>query len=160
MSAKARLAGARARRGRDELLDVEEFFCLAEAQVVIGDWREEYNHRRARHERAGAVRPRVGSRQPIGSRSVRTSTGRVDGRAGPIAQPLPSLRPVSTNSHTRWTDSGVRYEHTLFERSVLVKIVCGCRATRWSGLADRSPRQRDFRQVDDIRVAGDESRQV
>lgn len=33
-------------RVRDELLDVEEFSCLAEAQVVIGDWREDYNERR------------------------------------------------------------------------------------------------------------------
>ena len=33
-------------RVRDELLDVEEFSCLAEAQVVIGDWREDYNQRR------------------------------------------------------------------------------------------------------------------
>ena len=33
-------------RVRDELLDVEEFSCLAEAKVVIGDWREDYNHRR------------------------------------------------------------------------------------------------------------------
>ena len=33
-------------RVRDELLDVEEFSCLPEAQVVIGDWREDYNHRR------------------------------------------------------------------------------------------------------------------
>lgn len=29
-----------------ELLDVELFFCLAEARVLIGDWREDYNHRR------------------------------------------------------------------------------------------------------------------
>ena len=33
-------------RVRDELLDVEEFSCLAEARVVIGDWREDYNRRR------------------------------------------------------------------------------------------------------------------
>ena len=33
-------------RVRDELLDVEEFSCLAEARVVIGDWREDYNERR------------------------------------------------------------------------------------------------------------------
>jgi Integrase core domain len=31
---------------RDELLDVEEFACLAEARVVIEDWREDYNQRR------------------------------------------------------------------------------------------------------------------
>ena len=30
-------------RVRDELLNVEQFACLAEAQVVIGDWREHYN---------------------------------------------------------------------------------------------------------------------
>lgn len=33
-------------RVRDELLDVEQFSCLAEAKVVIGDWREDYNLRR------------------------------------------------------------------------------------------------------------------
>ena len=33
-------------RVRDELLDVEEFSCLPEAKVVIGDWREDYNLRR------------------------------------------------------------------------------------------------------------------
>ena len=33
-------------RVRDELLDVEEFACLAEALVVIEDWREDYNTRR------------------------------------------------------------------------------------------------------------------
>lgn len=33
-------------RVRDELLDVEEFSCLAEATVVIGDWQEDYNQRR------------------------------------------------------------------------------------------------------------------
>ena len=31
---------------RDELLDVERFSGLAEAQVVIADWRRDYNHRR------------------------------------------------------------------------------------------------------------------
>ena len=33
-------------RVRDELLDVEAFSCLTEAQVLIEDWREDYNHRR------------------------------------------------------------------------------------------------------------------
>ena len=33
-------------RVRDELLDVEQFACLAEARVVIGDWHEDYNQRR------------------------------------------------------------------------------------------------------------------
>lgn len=34
------------REVRDELLDVEQFSCLAEARVVIEDWREDYNTRR------------------------------------------------------------------------------------------------------------------
>jgi putative transposase len=33
-------------RVRDELLDVEQFSCLAEAKVLIADWREDYNQRR------------------------------------------------------------------------------------------------------------------
>ncbi len=31
---------------RDELLDGEEFSCLAEARVLIADWHEDYNARR------------------------------------------------------------------------------------------------------------------
>jgi putative transposase len=33
-------------RVRDELLNVEEFACLADARVVIGDWQQDYNNRR------------------------------------------------------------------------------------------------------------------
>ena len=32
-------------RVRDELLDIEEFSCLAEAKVVVADWREDYRGR-------------------------------------------------------------------------------------------------------------------
>jgi putative transposase len=45
-------------RVRDELLDVEEFACLAEACVVIEDWREEYNLRRP-HSSLGMLAPAV-----------------------------------------------------------------------------------------------------
>ena len=45
-------------RVRDELLNVEQFACLAEAQVVIGDWREDYNTRRP-HSALG-MRPPAG----------------------------------------------------------------------------------------------------
>jgi len=31
---------------RDELLNGEQFACIAEAQVLIDDWREDYNGRR------------------------------------------------------------------------------------------------------------------
>jgi putative transposase len=43
-------------RVRDELLDVEEFSCLAEAQVVIEDWHEDYNLRRP-HSALGMKTP-------------------------------------------------------------------------------------------------------
>jgi putative transposase len=33
-------------RIRDELLAVEQFSCLAEAKVMVADWREDYNQRR------------------------------------------------------------------------------------------------------------------
>jgi putative transposase len=45
-------------RVRDELLDVEEFSCLAEARVVIGDWHEDYNQRRP-HSSLGMLAPAV-----------------------------------------------------------------------------------------------------
>jgi hypothetical protein len=39
-------------RVRDELLNCEQFSCLAEAQVLIDDWREDYKHLcRRRHNR-------------------------------------------------------------------------------------------------------------
>ena len=45
-------------RVRFELLDVEEFSCLAEARVVIGDWQEDYNWRRP-HSSLGMKAPAV-----------------------------------------------------------------------------------------------------
>ena len=45
-------------RVRDELLDVEELSCLAEARVVIEDWREDYNQRRP-HSALGMRAPAV-----------------------------------------------------------------------------------------------------
>ena len=45
-------------RVRDELLDIEEFSCLAEAQVLIEDWREDYNRRRP-HSALGMLPPAV-----------------------------------------------------------------------------------------------------
>ena len=39
-------------------MDVEEFACLAEARVVIGDWREDYNSHRP-HSALGMRTPAV-----------------------------------------------------------------------------------------------------
>ena len=43
-------------RVRDELLAVELFSCLAEAQVLIEDWRQDYNHHRP-HSALGMMTP-------------------------------------------------------------------------------------------------------
>jgi putative transposase len=43
-------------RLRDELLDVEQFSCLAEARVVIEDWRQDYNAHRP-HSSLGMLAP-------------------------------------------------------------------------------------------------------
>ena len=43
-------------RVRDELLAVEMFSCLAEAQVLIEDWRQDYNHHRP-HRALGMMAP-------------------------------------------------------------------------------------------------------
>jgi putative transposase len=43
-------------RVRDELLNGEQFACIAEARVLIGDWREDYNTRRP-HSALGMQAP-------------------------------------------------------------------------------------------------------
>jgi transposase InsO family protein len=43
-------------RVRDELLSVELFSCLAEARVLIEDWRQDYNHYRP-HSALGMMTP-------------------------------------------------------------------------------------------------------
>jgi transposase InsO family protein len=43
-------------RVRGELLNVETFACLAEAKVVVEDWREDYNQHR-RHSALGRQTP-------------------------------------------------------------------------------------------------------
>jgi putative transposase len=45
-------------RVRDELLNVELFCCLAEARVVIEDWRQDYNQQRP-HSALGRKAPAV-----------------------------------------------------------------------------------------------------
>ena len=47
-------------RVRDELLAVELFSCLPEAQVVIEDWRQDYNRHRP-HSALGMMTPRASS---------------------------------------------------------------------------------------------------
>ena len=43
-------------RIRDELLAIEQFSCLAEAKVMVEDWRDDYNHHRP-HSALGMIPP-------------------------------------------------------------------------------------------------------
>lgn len=43
-------------RVRDELLSIELFSCLTEAQVIVEDWRQDYNHHRP-HSSLGMLAP-------------------------------------------------------------------------------------------------------
>ena len=72
---------------RDELLNVELFSCLAEARVVIEDWREDYNTAPAAL-RAGPQGPRR-LRVRLDSRPARRLTPR-RGRARTDSTPLGS----------------------------------------------------------------------
>ncbi len=45
-------------RVRDECLNINIFWSLAQARVVISDWKEDYNHRR-RHSSLGYRAPAV-----------------------------------------------------------------------------------------------------
>ena len=76
-------------RVRDELLDVEEFSCLAEARVVIGDWREDYNRRRP-HSALGMRTPATFAAQYAASPTDRKAAASflVGSRAPPSCAPL------------------------------------------------------------------------
>ena len=45
-------------RIRDECLNINVFWSLAQARVVISDWKDDYNHRR-RHSSLGYLAPAV-----------------------------------------------------------------------------------------------------
>jgi len=86
-------------RLRDELLAVELFSCLAEARVLIEDWRIDYNHHRP-HSALGMLAPAVFAaslRQPSRPPTATTSGERGDqGRLLPIAggAPQPGVSPA------------------------------------------------------------------
>ncbi|RUQ15280.1 IS3 family transposase [Micrococcus sp. HSID17245] len=64
-------------RIRDECLNINSFYSLLHAQVIIGDWKDEYNHHR-RHSSLGYLTPAEYARQCThqmetdGSQNVRT----------------------------------------------------------------------------------------
>jgi len=67
-------------RVRDEWLNINSFWSLAQARVVISDWKEDYNHRPA------------------------TQLARLPGASGLRCR----LHPQMNDSHTEWINSRVR----------------------------------------------------
>jgi hypothetical protein len=81
-------------RVRDELLDVEEFSCLAEARMVIADWQEDHNRRRP-HSSLGMKAPAVFAAE--WTRAARRPSPREEQPGG-----VPSrLRPNDTRADRR-----------------------------------------------------------
>ena len=90
-------------RVRDELLAVEQFSCLAEAKVLIEDYRQDYNEHR-HHSALGMKRP-PGSPAP-GGPSTSRSPPRCDRPTGSLrdtAVHLTCNRTTPTDSHNGWT---------------------------------------------------------
>jgi len=112
-------------RVRDELLSVELFSCLAEAQVLIEDWRQDYNHHRP-HSALGMMTPDAFAarlRQPLPGPTATAAGEGIEQRSHllhPASDPQPvAFRPrqrqnlaeeiTPTPSHT---DSRGAHRHT------------------------------------------------
>jgi len=76
-------------RVRDELLDVEEFSCVAEARVVISDWQEDYNWRRP-HSSLGMLAPAVFAASPSQPPPGHETNCGWEGARRPPAAPTPA----------------------------------------------------------------------
>jgi transposase InsO family protein len=73
-------------RVRDELLSVELFSCLTEAQVLIEDWRQDYNTHRP-HSALGMSTPAAYAailKRPLGPRATAAGEGNQEGLRRPI----------------------------------------------------------------------------
>jgi putative transposase len=95
-------------RVRDELLDVEQFSCLAEARVLVADWREDYNNHRphsALQMKAPATFAATWTPAADARRPGAAALGPPGLTARRPAAPADTLPPrPSTHSHTEWTD--------------------------------------------------------
>jgi putative transposase len=88
-------------RIRDELLGVEQFSCLAEAKVMIDDWRRDYNERRP-HSALGMMAPAKFARawrEAAENGKVITLAALAEARRTPQDAPVPVAD--STNERNR-----------------------------------------------------------
>lgn len=75
-------------RIRDECLNINSFWSLAQARVVISDWKHDYNHYR-RHSALG-YEPRPATRKPVPTDQHVLPT--VDRYTGPVTDLLGASR--------------------------------------------------------------------
>jgi hypothetical protein len=85
---------------RDELLAVELCSSLTEAQVLIEDWRQDYNHRRP-HSALGMMTPSAFS---AGYRTYLEAVSEHLSPLGGSEQWLAGTTTTTISSHSRWTD--------------------------------------------------------
>src|SRR5439155_18934500 len=76
-------------RIRDELLSVEQFSCLAEAKVMVEDWREDYNERRP-HSAVSMMAPAKFARA--------WAQAEQEGKVIPFTDPAKALRSTERSS--------------------------------------------------------------
>ncbi len=90
-------------RVRDELLNVEQFSCLAEARVLVADWREDYNHHRPHSALAMKAPATFAASWTPPARAPRSGAASPRPTASPTRHPsaeTDTLPPgPSTNSH-------------------------------------------------------------
>jgi putative transposase len=131
-------------RIRDELLAVEQFSCLTEAQVMVADWREDYNERRphsalqmmtpARFARAwrqatieGKVIPFTDPAKALrspDSASFSPPTGEKQPQPNSLSKWPRVSRPVSTSVSKRSTASAARVVKSTGVKSSSIGLNC------------------------------------
>lgn len=84
-------------RVRDELLDVEEFSCLAEAQVLIEDWRQDYNTNRP-HSSLGMLAPAAFTATFLPLLRARATAAEEESKNGSVFPALP-VPPAAVSAH-------------------------------------------------------------
>jgi putative transposase len=84
-------------RVRDELLDVEEFSCLAEAKVLIEDWRQDYNHHRP-HSALGMLAPAAFAATLLALPGPKPTAAEEEGENGSVLPAL-TVPPAVISAH-------------------------------------------------------------
>lgn len=79
-------------RIRNECLNINSFYSLLHAQVMIGDWNKEYNHHR-RHSSLGYLpQPNMPGNEPTKSKPTTHKTSGPNQGGGPLSSGVDTIR--------------------------------------------------------------------